>query len=69
MATKLSLISSCPICSSNDNLRRCQGCKVVSYAAETTRYLIGMTTNASAIPSKKPRELWILKSRDCAPTR
>lgn len=37
-------------------------------AAETTRYLIGMTTNASAIPSRKPRELWILKSRDCAPT-
>jgi hypothetical protein len=37
-------------------------------AAETTRYLIGMTTNASAIPSRKPGKLWILKSRDCAPT-
>ena len=31
MATKLSLVSSCPICSRNDNLRRCQGCRVVSY--------------------------------------
>jgi hypothetical protein len=31
MATKLSLVSICPICSRNDNLRRCQGCKVVSY--------------------------------------
>ena len=37
-------------------------------AAETTRYLIGMPTNAPAIPSRKPRKLWILKSRDCAPT-
>jgi hypothetical protein len=31
MAAKLSLVSSCPICSRNDNLRRCQGCKAVSY--------------------------------------
>lgn len=37
-------------------------------AAETTRCLIGMPTNAPAIPSRKPRKLWILKSRDCAPT-
>ena len=37
-------------------------------AAETTRYLIGMPTNAPAIPSRKPGKLWILKSGDCAPT-
>ena len=34
MATKLSLVSSCPTCSSNDNLRRCAGCKVVSYCGQ-----------------------------------
>jgi hypothetical protein len=39
MATKLSLVSSCPICSSNDNLRRCQGCKVVSYCGRDHQVL------------------------------
>lgn len=31
MATKRSLVPSCPICRRSDNLRRCQRCKVVSY--------------------------------------
>jgi hypothetical protein len=34
MATKLSLVSSCPICNSNDKLRRCLGCKVVAYCCQ-----------------------------------
>ena len=39
MAIKLSLVSSCPICSCNDNLRRCQGCKVVSYCGRDHQIL------------------------------
>ena len=31
MAANLTLSSSCPTCSRTDKLRRCQGCKVVSY--------------------------------------
>jgi hypothetical protein len=63
MASKLSLISSCPICSSNDNLRRCQGCKVVSYCGRDHQVSDRNAHKRTCNSIKKTREALDLEER------